>query len=89
MIDFGLLGIGDPACDLMPGWCLFDASSRKVFEDNVNVDAATWRRARGWALLFGLMVLPYYEKTNPTLAALGRTAIDAVLAENASNHFGR
>jgi aminoglycoside phosphotransferase (APT) family kinase protein len=55
----------------------------------VYVDAATWRRARGWALLFGLMALPYYEKTNPTLAALGRGAIDAVLAENASNYVDR
>ncbi len=89
VIDFGLLGIGDPACDLMPAWCLFDASSRTVFRDVINTDAATWSRGRGWALLFGLMVVPYYTNTNSILAALGRTAINAVLAENTAPHFQR
>jgi aminoglycoside phosphotransferase (APT) family kinase protein len=89
VIDFGLLGIGDPACDLMPAWCLLDASSRTIFRDVINTDAATWNRGRGWALLFGLMAVPYYANTNPTLAAVGRTAINAVLEENISEHFQR
>ena len=31
VIDFGLMGIGDPACDLIPAWSLFDSNSRDAF----------------------------------------------------------
>jgi len=31
VIDFGGLGVGDPACDLMVAWTLFAGESRKVF----------------------------------------------------------
>ncbi len=32
VIDFGCLGVGDPACDLMVAWNLFDADARAVFD---------------------------------------------------------
>ncbi len=31
VIDFGLLGVGDPAADLMAGWTVFSASVRDTF----------------------------------------------------------
>ena len=33
VIDFGCLGVGDPAVDLMVAWVLFDRPSRKVFRE--------------------------------------------------------
>lgn len=81
VIDFGCLGVGDPACDLMVAWNLLPVASRGSFRARLNVDDATWARGRGWALSFGLIALPYYRQSNPVLAGIARHAIDAVLAE--------
>ena len=48
------------------------------------IDDATWARGRGWALSFGLIALPYYKRTNPTLAGIARNAIDEAVADHAS-----
>ncbi|ERK70145.1 hypothetical protein N136_03522, partial [Leifsonia aquatica ATCC 14665] len=50
VIDFGTSGVGDPACDLVPAWTMFDEPARTAFRDAVALDDATWARARGWAL---------------------------------------
>ncbi|MEU4715020.1 aminoglycoside phosphotransferase family protein [Micromonospora purpureochromogenes] len=80
VIDFGAAGAGDPACDALPAWVLFNAESREVFRAAAGFDDATWARGRGWALPF-ISALPYYRETNPVMAALGRRAIEAVLAD--------
>jgi aminoglycoside phosphotransferase (APT) family kinase protein len=82
VIDFGCLGVGDPACDLMVAWNLLSAETRAVFRAALPVDAATWARGRGWALSFGLIALPYYQTTNPVLAGIARHAIAEVLADH-------
>ncbi len=80
MIDFGCLGVGDPACDVMAAWLLLSAESRHVFRDTLQVDDATWARGRGWALSVGVIALPYYRTSNPILAGIARRAIDEALA---------
>ncbi|GAA0413698.1 aminoglycoside phosphotransferase family protein [Leifsonia naganoensis] len=50
VIDFGTSGVGDPACDLVPAWTMFDDPARTAFRAAVALDDATWARARGWAL---------------------------------------
>jgi len=50
VIDFGVLGTGDPACDLVIAWTFLDGKSRNLFMDSTDFDQATWRRAQGWAL---------------------------------------
>jgi aminoglycoside phosphotransferase (APT) family kinase protein len=50
VIDFGCCAVGDPACDLIAAWRMFDAPARGVFREAVGLDEATWDRARGWAL---------------------------------------
>jgi aminoglycoside phosphotransferase (APT) family kinase protein len=81
VIDFGCLGVGDPACDMMVAWTYFSAETRDVFRAALRVDDATWERGRGWALSFGLIALPYYRSTNPVLSGIARYAIDEVLAD--------
>jgi aminoglycoside phosphotransferase (APT) family kinase protein len=82
VIDFGCLGIGDPACDVMVAWMFLSADTRGVFRAVLQVDEATWRRGRGWALSAGLIALPYYQNSNPVLARIAQRAIDEVLAEH-------
>jgi aminoglycoside phosphotransferase (APT) family kinase protein len=79
VIDFGCLGVGDPACDLMPAWTLLTADTREIFRAALAIDDATWARGRGWALSAALIALPYYLDTNPTLVAISRRAIAEIL----------
>lgn len=81
VIDFGCMGVGDPACDVMVAWTYLSASTRDGFRAALPVDDATWARGRGWALSFGLIALPYYQTTNPVLAGIARRSIDEVLAD--------
>ncbi len=81
VIDFGCMGVGDPACDLMVAWNLFSAPARDAFRSALQVDDASWTRGQGWALSFGVIALPYYRTSNPTLAAIARFAIDEVLSD--------
>lgn len=50
VIDFGILGTGDPACDLVMAWTFFDSKSRKAFKEEMGFDDTTWQRGKGWAL---------------------------------------
>lgn len=86
VIDFGCLGVGDPACDVMAAWLCLSAETRDVFRAILKVDDATWTRARGWALTFGLIALPYYQSTNPVLAGIARRAIDETVADYRASH---
>jgi len=81
VIDFGCLGVGDPACDLQVAWNLFSTETRKVFRTALQADDTAWARGRGWALSVGLIALPYYQNTNPVLAGIARRAIEEVLAD--------
>ena len=85
VIDFGCLGVGDPACDVMAAWMFLSAETRGVFRAALQVDDATWARGRGWALSVGLIALPYYLSSNPTLAGIARRTIHEALADYSAN----
>ena len=50
VIDFGILGTGDPACDLVMAWTFFDSKTRKAFKEEMGLDDTTWQRGKAWAL---------------------------------------
>ena len=81
VIDFGSIGVGDPACDLVIAWDLFDRATRPALRAALDVDDATWDRGRGWALCTALWALPYYLHTNPPMVAQARYKLAEVLAE--------
>ncbi|HWH67278.1 MAG TPA: aminoglycoside phosphotransferase family protein [Gaiellales bacterium] len=83
VIDFGCMVVGDPACDVMAAWTLFEAEGREAFRSAIGVDDATWARGRGWALSFALIALPYYMHTNPVFVRDARHVIREVLADQA------
>lgn len=75
IIDFGDITAGDPAYDLAIGWLAFDAEGRAAFTAELaEVDAATWRRARGWAASVTLILLDASDD-NPAYLALGRECL--------------
>ncbi len=73
VIDWGCLGVGDPACDVAVAWKMLSAHTRDDFRTAVAVDDATWSRARGWVLSQAVNALSYYTlETNPELVHEGR-----------------
>ncbi|MER5253897.1 aminoglycoside phosphotransferase family protein [Streptomyces sp. NPDC002855] len=84
VIDFGCMGHGEPAVDLMTAWSLLTADSRPGFRATLDVDDATWARGRGWALSIALIELPYYRTRNPVVARIARHVIGEVLADHAA-----
>jgi len=80
-IDWGSLGVGDPACDLIPAWGALAAGARDAFRAALGIDDAAWARGRGWALSIGLVALPYYVETNPVFAETARVLIRETLAD--------
>ncbi len=81
VIDFGLAGIGDPACDMIPAWSLFDAASRAAFKEALGIDEDTWNRGKGWALSIAVIIIPYYLHTNPVLVSVAKRMIEEILVD--------
>ncbi|MFJ9175787.1 aminoglycoside phosphotransferase family protein [Streptomyces sp. NPDC102360] len=59
VIDFGDLCVGDPACDLAAAWLLLPDGAIERFHSAYRPapDAATLRRARGWAVMKALVCI--------------------------------
>ncbi|MFF9561780.1 aminoglycoside phosphotransferase family protein [Leifsonia sp. NPDC014704] len=75
VIDFGTSGVGDPACDLVPAWTMFEGAARDAFVDTVGLDDDTWSRGRGWALWKAAITLhdrPADPEARATLARILR-----------------
>lgn len=72
VIDFGDLGAGDPAVDLVIAFTSFDDRDRAVFLDACAADVAMIERARGWALALGAL---FAASDDPALARLGDRAL--------------
>lgn len=81
VIDFGQLGVGDPACDLVIAWTFFEEKSRKVFRDALSLDANTWARGRAWALWKALIVTANLDSTNRVEARQALYTIEHVIAD--------
>ena len=82
VIDFGGLAVGDPACDLVAAWTLFDDAARAVWRRANGLDDATWARARGWALWKALVtLLERLEAGDREGGVNPRRVIAAVLAD--------
>lgn len=62
VIDWGLCGVGDGACDLLSAWAMFGGEAREVFRKSLGASDADWLRGAGWALSMAVIYLPYaYE----------------------------
>jgi aminoglycoside phosphotransferase (APT) family kinase protein len=81
VIDFGGVGVGDPAADVIAAWSVFGRAGRGVFRAALEVDDGTWERARGFALHQAALIVPYYGETNPGFVASARRTIEEVLAD--------
>ena len=86
VIDFGDLCAGDPATDLTAAWMLLPPAAFPAFRTAYGtIGPDLERRALGWAVLFGLMLLavgldPVPGSGHPTYAPIGRATLGRALA---------
>ncbi|WP_445293293.1 aminoglycoside phosphotransferase family protein [Cohnella sp. 56] len=80
VIDFGTMGVGDPASDLVMAWNFFDDASRDIFLRSMNVDQDTVNRARGWALWKALITCAWNEKDSEA-STWGKCVIDSIIRD--------
>jgi aminoglycoside phosphotransferase (APT) family kinase protein len=80
VIDWGSMGVGDPACDLMVAWKLHSEEACEAFRASLPTDDATWIRARGWVISQAVAILAYYTPANnATLVNEAQAWLDLVL----------
>jgi aminoglycoside phosphotransferase (APT) family kinase protein len=85
VIDWGCMGVGDPACDVMVAWKLHSGEARDAFRQALPTDDATWERARGWVLSQAVAILAYYTpENNPVLCREAEDWLALVLSEPAA-----
>ncbi|MGX1913277.1 aminoglycoside phosphotransferase family protein [Streptomyces phaeochromogenes] len=82
VIDFGTLGVGDPAVDVLPAWKFLPDAARGTFREALGDDDATWARGRGWALAGSLPVLddPFFQE-DPARVATALRHLEAIIAD--------
>ena len=84
IIDFGGMGIGDPACDLVISWTFLKNESRKLFRQHIQLDGDTWDRARGWALWKALITMVTVKDKNIMEVEKQMQIINAIVQEHNS-----
>jgi aminoglycoside phosphotransferase (APT) family kinase protein len=83
VIDWGSMGVGDPACDVMVAWKLHSLAACHAFREALPTDDATWERARGWAVSQGVAALAYYTpENNASLYREAETWLGLVLSDD-------
>ncbi|MCK9794329.1 aminoglycoside phosphotransferase family protein [Isoptericola sp. 4D.3] len=86
VIDWGALGVGDPAADLPPAWWLFSGRDRDAFREAAgagpggDLDDGAWARGLGWVLVQGVIALPYYWDRWPAFARASQRRVAAAVA---------
>ena len=79
IIDFGGMGLGDPACDLVIAWTFLKGKARDIFIKEMALDEETWLRAKAWALWKATFELCQLADKNSPEADIQKRIIQDVL----------
>jgi aminoglycoside phosphotransferase (APT) family kinase protein len=84
IIDWGDLTAGDVATDLAAIWMLFDGrvQRERSIEAYGGVSQATIQRAKGWAILFGAVLLDSGLVDDLRQAAIGKAILERIAQDN-------
>jgi aminoglycoside phosphotransferase (APT) family kinase protein len=80
VIDFGGLSVGFPDAEHSTIWDL-PSQARQAYWDSLDLDGATWARARAWAIAVGVSGISYYRHTFPAFVTECRTRLEAILTD--------
>lgn len=82
VIDFGGVGVGDPAADVIAAWSVFGRDGRLRFRAALDVDDDTWHRAQGLAIHQAAVIIPYYRSSNPRFVTLAQRTISEIFIDS-------
>jgi len=82
VIDWGGLGAGDPALELIPAWSVLDPDGAAAFGETLADDPDAWLRARGFALEQAIGGVIYYTPRRHPLADVMRRTLRRLLTSN-------
>ena len=80
VIDFGGVGVGDPAADVIAAWSVFGAGGARCSATRSPSMTRRWARA-ALALHQALLIILYYPETNPEFVAMAMRTVAEVLAD--------
>lgn len=80
IIDWGDITSGDLATDLASIWMLFSERNirKQAIMEYQNISHATIQRAKGWAILFGILLLDTGLVDNPQHAVIGERTLSNI-----------
>ncbi|WP_369184386.1 aminoglycoside phosphotransferase family protein [Streptomyces sp. Y1] len=81
VLDFALMGVGDPTADLIVAWNLLPAAARPAFRAALAADDDAWARGRAWAFSIAAVSVPYYRHTDQARTSAARRVLREVLAD--------
>lgn len=81
VLDCGSFGPADPSLDLVVAWHLFEQKQREHIRDRLGSHDLQWQRGAAWAFQQAIGLVWYYQKTNPTMATLGRSTLSRLLED--------
>ena len=79
VLDWGALGAGDPAQDLIPAWAVLNVAGAAAFRDVLDVDAPSWSRGRGFALEQAVGGIVTYTSRRHPLGEVMQRTLDRLL----------
>ena len=85
VLDFGLSGVGDLACDTVIAWTFLSGPSPARFRAESGLDSGTWSRGRGWALWKALITLAEHLESGAREAAVPRREVARIVADYAQD----
>ena len=85
VIDFGILGVGDPACDLAIAWTLLHGEARAAFREAMPLDEGTWARGRGWTIWKALIVAARLPGSSEDEQARSRAIVVDLVGEHTTS----
>ena len=80
VLDWGGIGAGDPAQDLDPAWSVLDPAGAAALRGDLEVDEASWLRARGFALEQAIGAVIYYTPRRHPLGAVMQRTLERLLS---------
>ncbi len=81
IIDWGGTGRGDLAQDLAPAWAVLGPDGRRVFRERLDVDDATWIRAKVTELEHAVGGVLYYVPRRHQLGDVMASTLDRLLGD--------
>lgn len=80
VLDAGGCRPADPALDLVAAWHLLADAPRERLRRDLGCSDLEWERGRAWAFQQAIGAYWYYERTNASMAEMGRTTLERIIA---------